>query len=142
MGKCVNHVVHDEHSLFEVTRRPGPDLVRCDGQPDCTLQTCREALPTARSTRNLRAEQFVQFGIRSMGLRQALDKSANQFFERSACMPDQRAFNQTVHFLNVPLMQSGKDRMFIGKVLIYGADAHPCDLGNAVGRDRLQPFSF
>jgi hypothetical protein len=42
----------------------------------------------------------------------------------------------------VALVQGGKDGALIRKVLVNGADAHPRNLGDAVGGDRLHAIAL
>ena len=50
-------------------------------------------------------------------------------------MLDELGVDHPVNLIDMALMQSNKDRLFVREVLVHGADAYPRNLGNPVRRD-------
>ena len=57
-------------------------------------------------------------------------------------MFDERVLDQAVDLIDMALMQSRKDRTFVGEILVDRANANPRNFGNAVSRNRAKTSRF
>ena len=105
MGKSLNHLHDDEGNCLEVA--PLFQLV-CpagDRQQEGSMQTLSEALRSIRVVRNLRQQQLVELWVGRMRLNHRLDHPAHQVLERRRRMFHQRALDQAIDLIYMPLVQ-------------------------------------
>src|ERR1700689_486539 len=57
-------------------------------------------------------------------------------------MIHQLGFDQAIDLPNMAFVQGGEDGALVREILVYRADAHAGDLGDAVGGDRLNASAF
>ena len=73
------------------------------------MQTLSEGLRSIRVVRNLRQQQLAELRVGRMRLNHRLDHPAHQVVERRRRMFHQRALNQAIHLVYMPLVQGVED---------------------------------
>ena len=77
-----------------------------------------------------------------MRVNHSLNHGAHKLVERRPSMLDQLGLNHPVDLIDVPLMQSHKDRLLVRKVLVNRPNAYPCHFRYAIRRDRTKSFTL
>src|SRR5271163_2869941 len=99
------------------------------------MQTLSETLGSICVMRNLGQQQLVEFWIGRMRLNHCLDHPAHQALERRRRTLYQRALDQAINLVYMPLVQRVENRPFVGKVLVDRPNTYAGNLGNPIGGD-------
>jgi hypothetical protein len=137
VGKRLDHVRHNEHHFVEIATRSQFGRPRCNRQAKGAVKAHSKILGPARPVRNLRHQQFIKFWVDRVGVDHRLNHGSNKVVDRRCSMFEELGLDQAINFFDVALVQSYKDRVFIGKVLVDRTDAYARHLGHTVRRYRI-----
>jgi hypothetical protein len=135
MRQRVDHVGDDEDGLVEVAAslRLQLALAGCDGETEGSVEAGGEVACGVGPVWDLRGEECEELGISGVGIDHSFDQGPDESVERGRGVFDQRALDDAIDVADVALVQGDEDGAFVGEVLIDGADADSCDLGDVVG---------